>query len=75
MARKADTFAVWGAPPKTLTKGLTAKQIIAMKRYVDDVTGRTYRIAFDNGVNHGLAIVTTAALKEQKRQRDAMARS
>ena len=30
MARKADTFAVWGSPPKTLTKGLSASQIAAV---------------------------------------------
>ncbi|WP_454626999.1 hypothetical protein [Bradyrhizobium cenepequi] len=72
---KADIFAVWGEPPQALTKGLTKRQIQLLKRYTDAVTGKCYRIAFDNGLNHGLSLVSTVASKEMRKQRDRMARS
>lgn len=75
MARKADIFAVWGEPPKTLTKGMTEQQIRLLKKYTDEVTGRCYRLAFDNGLNHGLCLISETASKEMRKQRDKMARS
>ena len=75
MARKADIFAVWGTPPQALTKGLTKQQIRLLKSYTDAVTDRCYRLAFDNGLNHGLCLVSEVASKEMRKQRARMARS
>jgi len=75
MVRKADTFSVWGEPPKTLTKGLTKGQIAMLKRYTDGVAERCYRLAYDNGFVEGLCRVSETASKELKKQRDRMART
>jgi hypothetical protein len=39
------------------------------------VTGKAYRIAYDNGFIEGLALVSTTASKEMRKQRERMARS
>lgn len=73
---KADTFSVWGAPPTTLTKGMTPRQIALFKAYTEATANKVYRLAFDNGVSHAFVMVSDTVQKEWKRQRrDTMARS
>jgi hypothetical protein len=52
-ASKADTFAVWGRPPSSVAKVLGPNSEKALKRYVDDVVSRCYRIAYDCGYSEG----------------------
>lgn len=74
-SNKADPFSVWGHPPQALTKGMTDRQIALLKAYTEATANSVYRLAFDNGLNHGLCLISTVASKEMRRQRDAMARS
>jgi len=48
-AKNADVFDVWGWPPPSL-QPLTLKQEKALRRYVDKVARKVYRIAYDCGV-------------------------
>ena len=48
-AKNADVFDVWGKPPPLL-RTLTKRQERALKRYVDKVARKVYRIAYDCGV-------------------------
>lgn len=75
MARKTDIFAVWGEPPQALTKNLTRQQLLMLKRYTDAVTGKAYRIAYDNGFVEGICKISSTANDELIKQRNRMARS
>jgi len=48
-ASKADIFDVWGKPPPLL-RTLTERQERALKRYVEQVAQKVYRLAYDCGV-------------------------
>lgn len=65
----ADPFDVWGKPPRGILAKLTHDQQNAMRRYVDSVTGKCYRIAFDCGVTHGIEAVRDAATAVEAAQR------
>lgn len=65
---KADPFEVWGTPPQALTRGMSPRQLSALRGYTKAVTGRCYRIAFDNGISHAFDIVGTTVQREWKRQ-------
>lgn len=65
---KADPFAVWGAPPKSVMRRMTPAQARLLRRYVEKVTGEAYRIAFDNGLTHGLARVCEVAQSEWRKR-------
>lgn len=67
---KADTFAVWGTPPASLTKALTPRQLAAFKSYVDGAMNRCYRLAFDCGFDQGVSEVADIA----KQKHDARLR-
>lgn len=56
-ASKRDILTVWGKPPQALTDGLTKSQMAALRRYVEMVHTKCYRLAFDCGVDHGIATV------------------
>ncbi len=71
---KADPFDVWGAPPPPLDK-LPKKHLNALRRYVDDVTSRSYRLAYDNGLVEGLCKISMTAAAELKAQRLRMFKS
>lgn len=73
-ARKADPFDVWGSPPPPLDK-LPPKCLAALRRYVEDVAGRSYRIAYDNGLVEGLCKISMVAAAELKTQREKMLKS
>lgn len=64
---KADPFSVWGQPPEALAKGLTAKQMKALRSYAQAIGENTYRLAFDNGVSHGCTTVISVAQKELRK--------
>ncbi len=69
MDRKADPFSVWGQPPQALTKDLTQAQIKLLKKYAAAIGESTYRMAFDNGVQHAFGIVTDTTEKLWAKQR------
>lgn len=69
MATKADAFSVWGQPPEALTKDLTQAQIRLLKKYAGSIGEATYRMAFDNGVQHAFGIVSDVTEKEWEKQR------
>lgn len=66
---KADPFAVWGKPPAPLDK-LPPKHLGALRRYVEGVTGKAYRVAYDNGLVEGLTKISLMVSVEVKKQRD-----
>jgi len=66
---KADPFSVWGTPPDALTKDLTQAQIKLLKKYASAIGETTYRMAFDNGVQHAFGIVTHVTENEWRKQR------
>ena len=72
-SRKADIYDVWGKPP-ALLNGLTKAQTIALKHYIEDITSRVYRIAYDNGAVEGFCKVSMIATNELKMQRERMLR-
>lgn len=65
---KADPFDVWGAPPQALARGMTQRQMNLLRRYVEAVTRKSYRLGLDNGVSQGLSVVMSAAQKEWRKQ-------
>lgn len=65
----ADPFDVWGKPPKGVLAKLTYDQHNAMRRYVEGVAKKCYRIAFDCGVTHGIDAVRDAAAAVEAVQR------
>lgn len=52
-ALKADTFDVYGWPPGIVLKDLDGNSQRALRRYVENVTSKVYRIAFDAGYGQG----------------------
>lgn len=68
---KAGTFDVWGPPPDTLTRKMTPQQINILRRYVDAVVHKCYRIAYDNGHVEGLTAVVGLAQKRLQRRMTA----
>lgn len=44
----ADIFDVWGKPPPLL-RTITKRQEQALKRYIDKVASKVYRLAYDCG--------------------------
>ena len=50
-AKKADIFEVYGLPPGPLLLALNAKEISLLKRYIDRITTRVYRIAYDSAIS------------------------
>ena len=66
-ASKADPFNVWGLPPQALSKGMTPRQLTILRRYVEVVASKSYRIAYDNGATHGLTTVAEVAHHELKK--------
>lgn len=72
-AKKADIFSVWGKPPPMLNR-LPKEQSVALRRYVEEVTGKAYRIGYDNGAVGGLCRVSLIATNEIKLQRERMLR-
>lgn len=73
--KQTDPFDVWGWPPHALLKGMTPKQIDALRRYITTVSNKSYRIAYDCGLVEGLTKLSLTASIEMKRQRDKMLRS
>ena len=65
----ADPFNVWGKPPKGVMSKLTHDQHNALRRYVEGVTKKCYRIAFDCGAQHGIDAVRDAASAIEAAQR------
>ncbi len=65
----ADPFHVWGTPPKGIMAKLTHAQHNALRRYVEGVTKKCYRIAFDCGARRGIAAVRDAATAVEAAQR------
>lgn len=51
---KADIFDVWGKPPEAVTNILGPKSEKSLKKYIDKIVVRCYRIAFDAGVKRGI---------------------
>lgn len=49
-ARKADPFDVWGKPPQIIMDQLGRKDHDRLRRYVERVASKVYRIAYDCGV-------------------------
>ncbi len=70
-AKKADPFDVWGKPPEPLDK-LPRKHLAALRRYVEEVTDRSYRTGHDNGLVEGLCKISMVAAAELKEQRNRM---
>lgn len=71
---KADPFDVWGKPPIFLDR-LTKRELRQLRSYVETITGKCYRIAYDNGFTEGLCKVSLVATNEMKQQRDRMLKS
>lgn len=71
----ADPFDVWGAPPKLVLSGMSVAQQGALKRYVERVTGKAYRIGYDNGISHAFEHVSNTVTREWRAQRERMAAS
>ena len=46
---RADTFDVFGKPPDIVGNALRPRATNALKRYVDRVVKKVYRIAYDAG--------------------------
>lgn len=69
MGNKADAFSVWGQPPEALTKDLTQAQLRLLKKYAGSIGETTYRMAFDNGVQHAFGIVSDVTEKQWEKQR------
>ena len=51
-ARNADIFDVWGKLPPLL-RTLTKRQERALKRYIDRVASKVYRLAYELGCASG----------------------
>jgi hypothetical protein len=47
--RKADPFKVWGPPPPSLMRGLTKKKARSLRRYIERIVSKVYRLAYDIG--------------------------
>lgn len=75
MTIKADPFDVWGHPSKVLTGKLTLRQLAALKEYTAQVTDKSYRLAYDNGLIEGLTTISLAITTQMKKQRAKMLRS
>lgn len=65
----ADPFQVWGRPPKGILAKLTHDQQNALRRYIEGVTKKCYRIAFDCGAQRGIDTVRDAANAVEAAQR------
>lgn len=72
---KADPFDVWGKPPQIVLDQLGKQDHDRLRRYVERVTNKTYRIAYDCGLVNGLSTLTHTAMVELKRQQERMSRS
>jgi hypothetical protein len=73
-AKKADVFDVYGKPPAVLN-GLSRAQTVALRRYVDGVARKVYRIAYDNGMIDAFCKASVIATNELKAQRERMLNS
>ena len=67
-APRAGTFDVFGWPPKTVLKDLDGNSQRSLRRYVERVTTKVYRIAFDAGYSQG-ARDEYESLKKLKRDK------
>ena len=47
--KRADPFKVWGSPPPSLMRGTTKRQQRALRRYVNKIANKVYRLAYDLG--------------------------
>lgn len=70
---KADSFSVWGPPPRGMLHGMNDKQIAQLRAYVTRVTGAAYNLAHDLGYDNGLveayakvAMYATVGLKNER---------
>lgn len=53
-ARKADPFDVWGKPPQIVLDQLGRNDHDRLRRYIEKVATKVYRIAYDCGARaHG----------------------
>lgn len=59
----ADPFAVWGAPPEIVLCQLGKKDHDRLRRYVNRLAKKVYRLAYDLG---------SARVEELRRERDAL---
>lgn len=48
-ASKADPFEVWGKPPEIILDQLGKRDHDRLRRYVDRIASKVYRLAYDLG--------------------------
>jgi hypothetical protein len=51
--RKADPFDVWGKPPQIILDQLGKQDRDRLRRYVQKMASKVYRIAYDCGTHCG----------------------
>lgn len=73
-ARKADPFDVWGKSPAPLDK-LPRKHLAALRRYIESVADKSYRLAHSNGLIEGYCKISMIAAAELRKHRNEMFKS